>query len=88
MSQIDVKILGAIQTAGFKSSLISGESYNNIHGRIGGDSELSPRGEKFADKLAEFVKSISEDNPDVKIWTSWMKRTIDTACKIDGVQER
>ena len=68
--------------------MISGESYNNIHGRIGGDSELSPRGEKFADKLAEFVKSISEDNPDVKIWTSWMKRTIDTACKIDGVQER
>jgi len=65
-----------------------GESYNNIHGRIGGDSELSPRGEKFADKLAEFVKSISEEGPEVKVWTSWMKRTIDTASKIDGVQER
>jgi len=65
-----------------------GESYNNIHGRIGGDSELSPRGEKFADKLGEFVKSISEEKPDVKIWTSWMKRTIDTASKIEGIQER
>jgi len=65
-----------------------GESYNNIHGRIGGDSELSPRGEQFADKLAEFVKSISEESPEVKVWTSWMKRTIDTASKIDGVQER
>merc|ERR1719300_1119216 len=65
-----------------------GESYNNIHGRIGGDSELSVRGEQFADRLGEFVKSISEENPNVKIWTSWMKRTIDTAAKIDGVQER
>ena len=49
---------------------------------------MSPRGEKFADKLAEFVKSISEEGPEVKVWTSWMKRTIDTASKIDGVQER
>jgi len=70
-----------------------GESYNNIHGRIGGDSELSPRGERFAVKLAELVKQISEEEKtkrgkDVRIWTSWMKRTIDTAMHIDGIQER
>ena len=68
--------------------MYAGESYNNIHGRIGGDSELSVRGEQFADRLGEFVKGISEESPNVKIWTSWMKRTIDTAAKIDGPQER
>ena len=65
-----------------------GESYNNIHGRIGGDSELSPRGERFAEKLSEYVKKVSKENPNVRIWTSWMKRTIDTAKHIDGIQER
>ena len=34
------------------------------------------------------IKDVSEENPNVKIWTSWMKRTIDTAAKIDGPQER
>jgi len=66
-----------------------GESYNNIHGRIGGDSELSPRGERFAIKLADFVKKrVSSENSDVRIWTSWMKRAIDTAKHIEGTQER
>jgi len=68
-----------------------GESYNNIHGRIGGDSELSPRGERFAVKLAQYIKKEVEDNKnskDARIWTSWMKRTIDTAKHIEGIQER
>ena len=32
-----------------------GESLFNTHNRIGGDSELSPRGYSYADALAKFI---------------------------------
>ena len=32
-----------------------GESEHNLTGRIGGDSQLSPRGELYAKALAEFI---------------------------------
>lgn len=54
-----------------------GESELNLQGRIGGDSDLSPRGRKFASALRDFIQS--QAIQDLKIWTSHMKRTIQTA---------
>ena len=64
----------------------SGESYFNLEDRIGGDSELSPAGEDFALRLGEYVNNLNIDN--VTIWTSWLKRAIQTASHIQAPQER
>ncbi|XP_029683267.1 6-phosphofructo-2-kinase/fructose-2,6-bisphosphatase 2 isoform X3 [Takifugu rubripes] len=54
-----------------------GESSHNIEGRIGGDSELSHRGKQFAQALRVFI---DEHNlADLKVWTSQLRRTIQTA---------
>uniref|UniRef100_A0A665TVQ5 6-phosphofructo-2-kinase/fructose-2,6-bisphosphatase-like n=1 Tax=Echeneis naucrates TaxID=173247 RepID=A0A665TVQ5_ECHNA len=60
-----------------------GESELNLLGRIGGDSGLSPRGQKYASALAAFIKG--QNIKDLKVWTSHMKRTIQTAEAV-GVQ--
>ncbi|XP_069799081.1 6-phosphofructo-2-kinase/fructose-2,6-bisphosphatase 1 isoform X1 [Dendropsophus ebraccatus] len=54
-----------------------GESDLNVMGRIGGDSGLSPRGKQYAHALGNFVRS--QKISDLKVWTSHMKRTIQTA---------
>ncbi|XP_049995563.1 6-phosphofructo-2-kinase/fructose-2,6-bisphosphatase 4 isoform X5 [Alexandromys fortis] len=54
-----------------------GESELNLKGRIGGDPGLSPRGREFAKHLAEFISD--QNIKDLKVWTSQMKRTIQTA---------
>ncbi|NP_001088535.1 6-phosphofructo-2-kinase/fructose-2,6-biphosphatase 1 S homeolog [Xenopus laevis] len=54
-----------------------GESKLNLLGRIGGDSGLSTHGKQFAHALGNFVKS--PQITDLKVWTSHMKRTIQTA---------
>ncbi|XP_051768708.1 6-phosphofructo-2-kinase/fructose-2,6-bisphosphatase 4a isoform X5 [Ctenopharyngodon idella] len=54
-----------------------GESDLNVKGRIGGDSGLSARGKQFADALGQFIQS--QNIRDLKVWTSQMKRTIQTA---------
>ncbi|KXJ20233.1 6-phosphofructo-2-kinase/fructose-2,6-bisphosphatase 1 [Exaiptasia diaphana] len=64
-----------------------GESAYNLKGRIGGDSDLSPRGYEYARKLSEFMKSQNLD--DLKVWTSEYKRTIQTAENLQDLpQER
>ncbi|XP_041860336.1 6-phosphofructo-2-kinase/fructose-2,6-bisphosphatase 1 isoform X1 [Melanotaenia boesemani] len=60
-----------------------GESELNLVGRIGGDSGLSPRGQKYANALASFIRG--QKIKDLKVWTSHMKRTIQTAETL-GVQ--
>ncbi len=56
-----------------------GESLYNVEQRIGGDSLLSPRGEAFAARLSGFVaKEIGEDR-ELAIFTSTLRRTIETA---------
>ncbi|CCC05221.1 hypothetical protein SMACR_08713 [Sordaria macrospora] len=56
-----------------------GESMLNLEGRIGGDAELSHRGEEYARKLPELVlESVGSDRP-LTVWTSTLKRTIATA---------
>uniref|UniRef100_A0A8C9SWD4 6-phosphofructo-2-kinase/fructose-2,6-bisphosphatase 4-like n=1 Tax=Scleropages formosus TaxID=113540 RepID=A0A8C9SWD4_SCLFO len=54
-----------------------GESDLNVKGRIGGDSGLSVRGKEFAECLGKFIRDQSIN--ELKVWTSQMKRTIQTA---------
>ncbi|KAK9407579.1 6-phosphofructo-2-kinase/fructose-2 6-bisphosphatase 1 [Crotalus adamanteus] len=54
-----------------------GESELNLRGCIGGDSGLSERGKQYASALANFIRS--QYIRDLKVWTSHMKRTIQTA---------
>ncbi len=63
-----------------------GETEFNVSGRIGGDSELTERGVRFSRLLALYVASLKHNR--LKVWTSWMKRTIQTTKYIGGVQER
>lgn len=63
-----------------------GESEMNCEQRIGGDANLSSRGRIYSEKLAEFVKK--ENLPDLVVWTSQLKRTIQTAAKIDAPKEQ
>ncbi|XP_067227671.1 6-phosphofructo-2-kinase/fructose-2,6-bisphosphatase 1 isoform X4 [Chanodichthys erythropterus] len=54
-----------------------GESELNLLGRIGGDSGLSSQGQKYARALSEFIRG--QSIKDLKVWTSHMRRTIQTA---------
>ncbi|XP_053562557.1 6-phosphofructo-2-kinase/fructose-2,6-bisphosphatase 2 isoform X1 [Bombina bombina] len=54
-----------------------GESECNVAGRIGGDSGLSPRGKQFSQALRKFIQE--QEIVDLKVWTSQLKRTIQTA---------
>ena len=67
-------------------SLQHGESVYNQLGRIGGDSDLSYRGRQYANALAKFITE--QEITNLRVWTSCMKRTIQTASGIDAPQER
>ncbi|KHJ33129.1 putative fructose-bisphosphatase [Erysiphe necator] len=57
-----------------------GESVWNVLGKIGGDADLSPRGEEYARLLPELVnKSLRGESRPLNVWTSTLKRTIATA---------
>jgi broad specificity phosphatase PhoE/predicted kinase len=56
-----------------------GESVFNEQGRLGGDSELSPRGEEYAQHLAAFVRTNLPGDASVTVWTSSLRRTLQTA---------
>nr|XP_040239996.2 6-phosphofructo-2-kinase/fructose-2,6-bisphosphatase-like isoform X2 [Anopheles coluzzii] len=92
-------VRGAIQTAilGVLASPVirqqtfyfsrHGESEYNVLGRIGGDADLSPRGMKYADRLARQLggPGSAPDSPRPKvIWTSELRRTIHTVHNIPG----
>lgn len=51
---------------------------HNVGGMIGGDSPLSPRGEKYAAALPDLVRENIGDQP-LQIWTSTLQRTVQTA---------
>ncbi|XP_076035766.1 6-phosphofructo-2-kinase/fructose-2,6-biphosphatase isoform X3 [Oratosquilla oratoria] len=63
-----------------------GESLHNVEGKIGGDSVLSPRGWSYSKELAKYIKE--QNIPKLRVWTSWLKRTIQSAEGIDAPQER
>ncbi|KAL2811670.1 hypothetical protein BJX63DRAFT_422212 [Aspergillus granulosus] len=57
-----------------------GESQYNLTGKIGGDSSISDRGEAYAKALPGLLrKSGVPPNTKLVIWTSTLKRTIQTA---------
>lgn len=58
-----------------------GESMYNVEGKIGGDAELSPRGQQYAAALPDMVKKHIGDGP-LEVWTSTLTRTIQTASKL------
>ena len=55
-----------------------GESEYNLTGQLGGDSNLSDRGEMYARKLPQMVRDAVGDQP-LTVWTSTLKRTQQTA---------
>jgi broad specificity phosphatase PhoE/predicted kinase len=56
-----------------------GQSLYNVENRVGGDSALSSEGRLYAESLKKFVMSHIEDCDHIKIWTSTLQRTKETA---------
>ncbi|KAG5895976.1 hypothetical protein JTB14_027976 [Gonioctena quinquepunctata] len=63
-----------------------GESEQNLIGRIGGDSNLSHRGRQYSNALATYIQE--QKISGLRIWTSWLKRTIQTVAGLHAPQER
>ncbi|XP_062138323.1 6-phosphofructo-2-kinase/fructose-2,6-bisphosphatase 1 isoform X2 [Drosophila sulfurigaster albostrigata] len=63
-----------------------GESEHNLSGLIGGDSNLSSRGHQYARALSSFISQQQIDG--LRVWTSWMKRAIQTVADVKAPQER
>ncbi|KAK3711583.1 Fructose-2,6-bisphosphatase [Vermiconidia calcicola] len=55
-----------------------GESMYNLSGQIGGDADLSHRGQKYAEELPKLVKNSAGDRT-LTVWISTLKRTAQTA---------
>lgn len=62
-----------------------GESLHNVEGRIGGDADLSPLGEEYARRLAAFFADIRGQDENLTVWTSTMRRTMQTAAYMPEV---
>ncbi|XP_053951109.1 6-phosphofructo-2-kinase/fructose-2,6-bisphosphatase 1 [Anastrepha ludens] len=63
-----------------------GESEHNLKGLIGGDSNLSERGRQYAAALSSYIEQQHIDG--LRVWTSWMKRAIQTVADVKAPQER
>lgn len=63
-----------------------GESDHNLRGLIGGDADLSARGQSYAKALAKYIDQQKMDG--LRVWTSRMKRTIQTVADVPAPQER
>lgn len=62
-----------------------GESEYNVVGKIGGDAVLSARGERYAQALSNKFNAMRI--PDLRVFTSRLRRTIATARGIEAPQE-
>ena len=52
----------------------------NLEGKLGGDADISPRGQAYAKKLPELIrKSGVPADTKLTVWTSTLKRTIQTS---------
>lgn len=60
-----------------------GESISNVQAKIGGDADLAPRGHRYAQSLAGYLKRALPEFDELRVWTSSLKRTIQTAAHID-----
>lgn len=59
-----------------------GESVYNVTGLLGGDPELTSAGHHYARSLAKFLDERCPDPDDVVIWTSSLKRAVQTAAPL------
>ena len=59
-----------------------GESVYNAAGLLGGDPDLTPDGDRYAQSLAEFLDRRDPDRNGVVIWTSALRRAIQTAAPL------
>uniref|UniRef100_A0A336LXF7 CSON007212 protein n=1 Tax=Culicoides sonorensis TaxID=179676 RepID=A0A336LXF7_CULSO len=84
---LQTSILGKLASPVIRSKVYyfsrHGESEFNVLGRIGGDADLSPRGQKYAERLKRQLELQGSANPKL-IWTSEFQRTIHTAKDIPG----
>lgn len=53
---------------------------------IGGDSDLSERGHAYSKALTEYINGQKIEG--LRVWTSWLKRTIQTVASLEAPQER
>jgi len=56
-----------------------GLSEYNQQGRLGGDSSLTPVGQKYARRLGRFMKREVKRSDPLAVWTSTLRRTHETA---------
>jgi len=59
-----------------------GESVFNAAGVLGGDPDLTPAGHRYAGSLAEFLDRRDPDRGGVVIWTSSLRRAVQTAAPL------
>jgi broad specificity phosphatase PhoE len=59
-----------------------GESVYNAAGLLGGDPDLTPDGHRYARSLAEFLDRRYPDRSGVVIWTSSLRRAVQTAAPL------
>ena len=59
-----------------------GESVYNAAGVLGGDPNLAPDGHRYAQSLAEFLDRRDPDRDGVVIWTSSLRRAVQTAAPL------
>jgi len=59
-----------------------GESMNNLTGKIGGNANLSPNGQKYAAMLANYFNQLKLQ--DLQVWHSEFVRTKQTAANINA----
>jgi len=59
-----------------------GESQYNVKGLIGGDSDLSEKGQLYAQELAEFIEEHYPAGTPLTVWTSTLRRTCSTAAPL------
>lgn len=81
---LELRIVYYVMNLHIKPRLIwllrHGELEYNLTGKIGGDSDLSERGWKYARKLPDLVlKLLGGDNTNLTVWTLTLKRTQQTA---------
>lgn len=56
-----------------------GESEYNRENRVGGDPGITEQGQAFAARLAEHVRQLDVDRSQLRVWTSTLQRTRETA---------
>lgn len=62
-----------------------GESHFNVAGRIGGDPGLTDRGREYRDSLAQFIETRTPENSGVVVWTSTLRRTLESAAALPAL---